>query len=101
MTEATPDGTAMFALAIDIKEGKIAWRKQIFTNAEVEEAHIMNSYASPSPATDGKNAWVHFGSYGTACLSLATGDIEILPTEVEILSATRPMPFAISVLLVW
>lgn len=75
MTEATPDGTAMFALAIDINEGKIVWRKQIFTNSQVEEAHIMNSYASPSPATDGDHVWVHFGSYGTACLTLATGEI--------------------------
>lgn len=75
MTEATTDGTAMFALAIDLQQGKIVWRKQVFSNSEVEEAHIMNSYASPSPATDGQRAWVHFGSYGTACLSLATGDV--------------------------
>jgi len=75
VTEATPDGTAMFALSIDIEHGKINWRKQIFENSEVEEAHIMNSYASPSAVTDGNHAWVHFGSYGTACLSLETGEV--------------------------
>lgn len=75
MTEATPDGTAMFALAVDLRQGKPVWRTEVFTNSEVEEAHIMNSYASPSPATDGTHAWVHFGSYGTACLSLATGEL--------------------------
>jgi outer membrane protein assembly factor BamB len=75
VTEATPDGTAMFAISIDIERGKINWRKQIFENSDVEEAHIMNSYASPSAVTDGSHAWVHFGSYGTACLSLDTGDV--------------------------
>jgi outer membrane protein assembly factor BamB len=35
----------------------------------------MNSYASPSPVTDGHRAWVHFGSYGTACLNLADGEL--------------------------
>ncbi len=75
LTEATPDGREMFALAVDLQQGEILWRKQIFENDEVEEAHIMNSYASPSPVTDGDRAWVHFGSYGTACLSLASGEV--------------------------
>ncbi len=75
LTEATEDGREMFALAVDLENGKVRWRKRIFENAEVEEAHLMNSYASPSPVTDGQRAWVHFGSYGTACLDLQTGDV--------------------------
>jgi len=73
MTEATPDGKEMDAFAVDLRDGKILWREQIFTNESVAEIHIMNSYASPSPVTDGKNVWVSFGSYGTACLDLQTG----------------------------
>ncbi len=75
LTEATADGTEMFVIAIDLDRGAIRWRKKVFENTEVEEAHIMNSYASPSPVTDGKRVWVHFGSYGTACLDLASGDL--------------------------
>jgi len=75
LTEATPDGQQMFALTVDLNTGKVIWRKRVFENTEVEEAHIMNSYASPSPVTDGHRAWVHFGSYGTACLNLADGEL--------------------------
>ncbi len=76
MTEATPDGTQMFAFTVDLATGKIIWRKQIFTNEKVSEIHLMNSYASPSPVTDGEFAWVSFGSYGTACLKLTDGAIQ-------------------------
>jgi outer membrane protein assembly factor BamB len=75
LTEATPDGREMFAIAVDLTKGEINWRKRIFENQEVEEAHIMNSYASPSPVTDGTRAWVHFGSYGTACLRVDSGEV--------------------------
>lgn len=75
LTEATPDGTQMYAMAVDLSSGTVLWRHLIFENAEVEEAHAMNSYASPSPLTDGRRAWVHFGSYGTACLDLDDGSV--------------------------
>jgi outer membrane protein assembly factor BamB len=32
-----------------------------------------NSYASPTPAIEAGRVYVHFGSYGTACLDTATG----------------------------
>jgi len=73
MTEATPDGSEMFAFAVDLKSGKQRWRKLIFTNDSTAEIHVMNSYASPSPVTDGNRVWVSFGSYGTACLDVKTG----------------------------
>lgn len=75
LTEATEDGGEMFALAVDLQAGTVRWRTRVFTNDEVEESHQMNSYASPSPATDGRRAWVHFGSYGTACLDLHSGEV--------------------------
>ena len=75
MTEATADGLEMFAMAVDIRDGKLIWREKIFTNEKVGETHIMNSFASPSPVTDGMHVWVSFGSYGTACLQLADGKL--------------------------
>lgn len=73
MTEATPGGTEMFVFAVDVRDGKLLWRERVFTNEAVAEIHVMNSYASPSPVTDGEHVWVSFGSYGTACLELKTG----------------------------
>lgn len=75
LTEATPDGTRMFAMAVDLATGKWLWRRQLFETRpdQVRDIHSMNSYASPTPVTDGQRVWVTFGSYGTACLEAATG----------------------------
>jgi len=77
MTEATADGTEMFAMCVDLVSGKQQWRKRIFQNPPdgVREIHTMNSYASPTPVVDGQRVWVTFGSYGTACLEASSGDV--------------------------
>jgi len=36
-------------------------------------ARTMNCYATPSPVIEPGRVYVHFGSYGTACLDTATG----------------------------
>lgn len=74
-TSASEDGSLMWAEAVQLKDGKRLWRTDLFHNEKVDEKHIMNSFASPSPVTDGKHVWVHFGSYGTACLEAATGKV--------------------------
>lgn len=75
MTEATSDGLEMYAMAVDIRDGQLMWRKKIFVNDKVGETHNMNSFASPSPVTDGEHVWVNFGSYGTACLRVSDGSV--------------------------
>ena len=42
--------------------------------ATAPKIHGKNSHASPSPCTDGKRLYVHFGHQGTAALDLS-GDI--------------------------
>lgn len=74
-TAATEDGLRMWVVAIDLTDGKELWRNDLFANEKVNEKHNMNSYASPSPVTDGEHVWVHFGSYGTACLEPDTGEV--------------------------
>lgn len=74
-TAASEDGLSMWAEAVDVATGKRLWRANLFANEKVDEKHVMNSFASPSPVTDGKHVWVHFGSYGTACLDAKTGEV--------------------------
>ena len=40
------------------------------SNASTPRIHNKNSHASPTPITDGKFLFVHFGTKGTACLTL-------------------------------
>lgn len=75
LTAATEDGTRMWALAVNLADGKELWRKELFENDELQETHLMNSFASPTPVTDGERLWVNFGSYGTACLDAASGEV--------------------------
>jgi outer membrane protein assembly factor BamB len=73
MTTATPNGKEMFAVCLDKTTGEVVHDIKLFDVAEPREKHAMNSYASPTPVIEEGRVFVHFGSYGTACLDTATG----------------------------
>lgn len=75
LTTATVDGTEMFAVCVDRQTGKITHNVKVFGEAKPESINEMNSYASPSPVIDQGRLYVHFGTYGTACLATDTGGI--------------------------
>jgi outer membrane protein assembly factor BamB len=75
MTTATEDGKKMFAVAVDLDSGKIVHDVLVFENADPRFCHPANSYASPTPTIEQGRVYVHFGSYGTACLDTATGKV--------------------------
>jgi outer membrane protein assembly factor BamB len=54
----------------------VLWNEEVFkqTPRNTQQIHTKNSHASPTPVTDGKHLFVHFGAQGTACLTL-DGDI--------------------------
>ena len=35
----------------------------------------INTYATPSPVTDGSYVYIHYGTYGTACVDPKTADV--------------------------
>jgi outer membrane protein assembly factor BamB len=37
--------------------------------------HVLNSYASPTPVTDGERLYCHFGSIGTVAMDLKSGEV--------------------------
>jgi outer membrane protein assembly factor BamB len=46
-------------LCLDARDGKVLWDRLVLT-APMEPKHSLNSYASATPATDGKQVWVAF-----------------------------------------
>jgi hypothetical protein len=46
-------------LCYDRRDGKLLWDRVVLT-APLERKHKFNSYASSTPATDGKHVWVSF-----------------------------------------
>lgn len=73
LTSATSKGHEMFVLALDLASGEEILARTLFHNEEPEPKNALNSYASPSPVIDEGRVYVHFGTYGTACLSTASG----------------------------
>lgn len=46
-------------LCLDRRDGKMLWQRTVL-HAPLEDKHKLNSYASSTPATDGKHVWVSF-----------------------------------------
>jgi len=75
LTTATPDGRELFALCVDYRTGIVLHDIKIFDAAEPERINSLNSYATPSPVIEAGRVYVHYGTYGTACLDTETGKI--------------------------
>ena len=75
LTTATEDGKVQYAVCVDRGSGKILHDIQLFTNNKPPPIAPMNSYASPTPLIEEGRVYANFGSYGTACLDRATGEI--------------------------
>lgn len=75
VTSATTNGQDYFAFCVDAQTGKILQEKKLFHCDKPEPlGNAVNGYGSPSPAIEPGRVYVHFGTYGTACLDAATGD---------------------------
>ncbi len=74
VTTAKTDGTELFAVCVNLETGKIEHDIKVFdvTNPQNEWSHL-NTHATPTPIIEEGRIYVHFGSYGTACLDTQTG----------------------------
>jgi len=74
LTTAKEDGKQLFAVAVDRASGKVLHDIKVFdVEAPSELWRKFNSFASPTPAIEEGRVYVHFGTYGTACLDTKSG----------------------------
>lgn len=59
LTSCMEDTGERLLVCIDRKKGEIVWKKTVLA-AKLEGKHSLNSYASSTPATDGKHVWIAF-----------------------------------------
>jgi outer membrane protein assembly factor BamB len=71
-SSATEDGKEMFAVCTDFNSGKILKELMLFKPDSVQHIHPTNSYATPTPCIEDGFVYVHFGTYGTACVDTRT-----------------------------
>lgn len=55
---------------LDLKSGKILWKKQVHAGKPQSAIHIKSSFASETPVTDGERLYVYFGQVGLFCFDL-------------------------------
>jgi outer membrane protein assembly factor BamB len=75
VTTASLDGKEMFAVCTDFNTGKNLFNVKVFQPDTVYRKNSINSYATPTPCIEKDYVYVHFGRYGTACLSTGTGQV--------------------------
>jgi outer membrane protein assembly factor BamB len=74
LTTADEEGHDFSVLCLDADSGKVRFNKRLFHADKPEPlGNDVNCYATPSAAIESGRVYVHFGSYGTACLDTATG----------------------------
>lgn len=85
LTTATEDGKNCHMIAVDRKTGKILWNKTVFTQTSQQHRHEMNSYATPTPVTDGKTVFAVFSGGGFAALDF-DGNVRWINTDLDFYS---------------
>jgi len=75
LTTATEDGKKMNGVCLDFNSGKILWNILLFTPDSVQGKHSINTYATPTPCIEKGFVYLHFGTFGTACVSTNDGKI--------------------------
>lgn len=76
LTTATAEGHDFYAICVDAKSGGIRFNERLFHTDDPEPlGNPLNGYASPTPVVEPGRVYVHFGSYGTACLDTKTFEV--------------------------
>ncbi len=75
LTTAHEGGTQLYAMCLDLQSGKVLRDDKLFDVAQPQDIHLTNSHASPTPVIEEGHVYVHFGSYGTACLETDGGHV--------------------------
>ena len=78
LTTATEDGHEFFVICVEAETGEILANVKLFHSEDPEplsNGRRDNSYATPSPVVEKDRVYLHFGSFGTACLDTKSFDV--------------------------
>lgn len=75
VTASTGDGKQLKALCMDFISGSKVFDLNIFQPDSVYPKHSINSYATPTPCIEEGFVYLHYGSYGTACVKTSDGTL--------------------------
>ncbi|MDZ4850193.1 MAG: PQQ-binding-like beta-propeller repeat protein [Pirellulaceae bacterium] len=84
VTATTEEGTSCHVICVNRVSGAIEWNKKVFKQ-ETRHKRKDNSYATPTPVTDGEQVFAVFGSGGIAALSVQ-GELQWTNKEIKFYS---------------
>ncbi len=84
LTTAVDDGHSLHAVCIDRRSGRVLHDVEVFHVDTLPKIHPTNSFASPSPVLEPGSVYVHFGTFGTACLDPRTAKIRWANQELTL-----------------
>ncbi len=84
LTTAVDEGHSLHAVCIDRKSGQVLHDVEVFQVETLPKIHPTNSFASPTPVLEPGSVYVHFGTFGTACLDPRTAKIRWKNQELTI-----------------
>jgi outer membrane protein assembly factor BamB len=106
-TKAPSTYHQFMVLCLDRDTGKVRWQQTAAERVPHEGLHDTNTYASGSPATDGRRLYVSFGSYGVYCYDLdgklqwKRDDLGIMHTRLGWGEANTPVIHGDTLVLCW
>ncbi|MFM1902299.1 MAG: Serine/threonine-protein kinase AfsK [Planctomycetota bacterium] len=72
------------AIALDQANGRVIHEVELFTVADPQPIHALNSFASPSPVLADGRLFCHFGDFGAASVDTATGTVRWTNRELRL-----------------
>jgi outer membrane protein assembly factor BamB len=73
VTTTTESGVKCHVMAVDRKSGKVLWSREVFEQVPLRKEG-RNSYATPTPATDGERVYAVFGDGSVVALKAENGE---------------------------
>lgn len=74
-TDATPPGKSLRAVCVSRSSGKLLHDVELFRLDPPPSVNAKNTFASPTPVLDAGRLYASFGTFGTACVDTASGQV--------------------------
>ncbi|HWA99880.1 MAG TPA: PQQ-binding-like beta-propeller repeat protein [Pirellulales bacterium] len=82
--EQADSQVSLRALGVDVASGKLIANVEVLPPVAAIPKNSKNSHASPSPVLEAGRLYMHFGTYGSACLDTATGKVVWTRTDLHL-----------------
>lgn len=83
----TAEHVVLGAVCVDRATGRILWERTLKEVPNPDPVHVLNSWATPTPAVVPGRLFVDFGGWGTWCLDLETGKTlweKVIPLDHQV-----------------